>query len=155
VPPVDYALSLKQPWATLVLHGMKTIEVRRWPTARRGQILIHAARISDERPEAWQHLPDSLRELAGQTGGIIGAAEIVDCLEYRNLEAFVRDQAKHLNEPGWFEPPILYGFALARPRLLPFRKYPGWFRFFPVHEERPATPRGPRKARPNSTQPGP
>src|SRR5205823_6217499 len=31
-----YALSLKQPWATLLAHAVKTIEVRKWPTARRG-----------------------------------------------------------------------------------------------------------------------
>ena len=34
---IDYALSVKQPWATLLVHGLKTIEVRAWPTARRGR----------------------------------------------------------------------------------------------------------------------
>src|SRR5262245_61764820 len=32
-----FALSVKQPWASLLVHGLKTIEVRRWPTARRGR----------------------------------------------------------------------------------------------------------------------
>ncbi len=41
-----YALSLKQPWAALLVTGRKRIEVRNWPTARRGRILIHAARVS-------------------------------------------------------------------------------------------------------------
>jgi len=138
----DYALSLKQPWATLVVHGLKTMEVRRWPTARRGRILIHAARISDDRSEAWRHVPKELEATATQTAGIIGAVEIVDCVEYRTLDAFVADQARHLNEPAWYEPLLLYGFALLRPELLPFRRYPGWFRFFSVKDELPATPRG-------------
>jgi len=53
----QYGLSLKQPWAALLANGHKTIEVRRWPTARRGRILIHAARVPDERPEAWALVP--------------------------------------------------------------------------------------------------
>src|SRR5271167_1377360 len=74
----DYALSLKQPWAALLAHGRKTIEVRRWPTARRGRILIHAARVPDERPEAWAHVPPEWLETAQLLGGIIGAGEITD-----------------------------------------------------------------------------
>src|SRR5204863_2700985 len=41
--PCVYALSLKQPWAALLVHGRKSVEVRSWPTARRGRVLIHAA----------------------------------------------------------------------------------------------------------------
>ena len=56
-----YALSIKQPWAALLVAGIKTVEIRRWPTNRRGRILIHAARIPDPRPEAWALVPDELR----------------------------------------------------------------------------------------------
>jgi hypothetical protein len=143
----DYALSLKQPWATLLAHGLKTIEVRRWPTARRGRVLIHAARIPDERPEAWQRVPDSLKADAQRhLGGIIGSAEIVACRAYRDLAGFLADQDKHLNEPGWYEPAGLYGFTFAHAEILAFRKYPGWMRFFPVEagpfvpRRKPATP---------------
>ena len=69
----QYALSLKQPWAALLVHGLKTVEVRRWPTARRGRVLIHAAKFSDERPAAWDLVPEHLREEARVVGGIIGA----------------------------------------------------------------------------------
>jgi len=133
-PAADYALSLKQPWATLVTHGLKTIEVRRWPTVRRGRVLIHAARVPDDRPEAWRHVPEDLRDSAKQQGGIIGAVRLTQCLTYRNLDEFLRDQAKHLNEASWFEAPQLYGFTFAQPQPLPFRKYPGWFRFFVVKD---------------------
>jgi hypothetical protein len=129
-----HALSLKQPWATLVVHGLKTIEVRRWPTARRGRILIHAARIPDSRKEAWRHVPDPLREQAKLQGGIIGAVDLTQCVTYRVLDEFVNDQAKHLNDPSWFESPPMYGFTFDKPALLPFRPYAGWFRFFAVDE---------------------
>jgi hypothetical protein len=129
-----YALSLKQPWAALLVHGLKTIEVRRWPTARRGRILIHAARISDERPEAWKHVSDALRSDALMVGGIVGEADLTGCLAYRSREAFCKDQANHLNEPEWFDGSIMYGFTFANAGPLGFHKYPGWMRFFPVKE---------------------
>jgi len=130
----DYALSLKQPWATLLVHGRKTIEVRSWPTARRGPILIHAARVSDERAEVWARVPEELREAARQVGGIVGAGDLTGCLAYRTVELFTADQARHLNDPAWFRPPVLYGFTFANLVPLPFRRYPGWMRFFPVED---------------------
>src|SRR6185437_8965170 len=132
----QYALSLKQPWATLLVHGLKTIEVRRWPTARRGRILIHAARVPDERPEAWAHVPPHLLETAQLLGGIVGAGDIIDCLTYRSLETFETDRSRHLNDPSWFQPPVLYGFAFANLSILPFRRYSGWMRFFPVADDK-------------------
>lgn len=38
------ALSLLQPWATLVVTGVKKIETRSWSTAYRGELLIHASK---------------------------------------------------------------------------------------------------------------
>ena len=37
-------LSLLQPWATLVVMGIKQIETRSWSTAHRGTLLIHASK---------------------------------------------------------------------------------------------------------------
>ncbi len=42
------ALTLWQPWATLVVHGYKTIETRSWSTNYRGPIAIHAAQRWDQ-----------------------------------------------------------------------------------------------------------
>jgi hypothetical protein len=128
------ALSLKQPWAALVVHGLKTIEVRSWPTVRRGRILIHAARVPDGRPEAWAHVPPDVLPMAQLQGGIIGAAQLTECRRYADLATFVTDQALHLNEAAWFAPPVLHGFVFTQPEILPFRKYPGWFRFFAIKE---------------------
>lgn len=37
-------LSIKEPWATLLVHGYKNIETRSWGTKQRGRILIHASK---------------------------------------------------------------------------------------------------------------
>jgi hypothetical protein len=128
------ALSLKQPWAALLVHGRKAIEVRKWSTARRGRILIHAAKVSDPRPEAWHMVPEELRQQANQLGGIIGEATLVDCVAYRTLVGFTAEQHLHLNLPEWFQPPVLYGFKFAGAAPLPFRRFSGWMRFFEVPE---------------------
>ena len=133
--PQVYALSLKQPWATLLVYGRKTIEVRGWPTARRGPVLIHAARVPDLRKEAWDLLPAELKEAAQLVGGIVGAGELTGCIPYRSLEAFTADRNRHLNDPSWFHGPVLYGFSFAHLRTLPFQAYSGWMRFFPVSQE--------------------
>src|SRR3990167_9411398 len=38
------ALSIRQPWAWLILHAGKDIENRGWPTSFRGRFLIHASK---------------------------------------------------------------------------------------------------------------
>jgi hypothetical protein len=129
---VSVALSIKQPWATLVVHGHKSIEIRRWSTARRGRVLIHAPRVPDQRPDGWSLLPEGLRDAARLSGGIVGAAELVECRVYRSRTSFVADQDRHLNKPQWFEEPELYGFVFANPAVLRFTSYPGWVRFFRV-----------------------
>ena len=36
------ALTIKEPWATLIIDGYKKYEFRSWKTKYRGKILIHA-----------------------------------------------------------------------------------------------------------------
>jgi hypothetical protein len=127
-----YALSLKQPWATLLVHGLKTIEVRNWPTARRGRILIHAARVPDGRPIAWTRVPADLIKLCQLRGGIIGLADLNDCIVYDSLAVFDRDKELHLNESSWFVAPNMFGFSFANAKVLPFYPFSGWMRFFEV-----------------------
>jgi uncharacterized protein (UPF0264 family) len=135
-----YALSLKQPWAALLVHGLKTVEVRSWATRRRGRILIHAAGIPDKRPEAWARVPPALRDTAEQRRGIVGAAELVGVRRYGTPQEFNADGALHLNEPSWFRPPRLYGFTFANAEALPFRPCRGRTRFFRVADVPPADP---------------
>ena len=131
----QYALSLKQPWAALLAHGLKTVEIRKWPPTRRGLILIHAARVPDGRPEAWRLVPEAVLATARHNGGIIGAGDLVDYIVYRRPEEFAAHQSRHLNDPSWFEGRHLYGFVFMNLTVLPFRPYPGWMRFFPVEPD--------------------
>jgi hypothetical protein len=132
-------LSIRQPWATLLVCGLKSVEVRAWPTDRRGKILIHASRTPDDRRIGWDLVPAEYDRMANLRGGIIGISELMGCLVYRTAESFSADQKRHLNDPSWFRGRVLYGFTFAEPKPLPFRRYPGWMRFFMVHKENPRT----------------
>lgn len=128
----EKALSIRQPWATLLVHGIKTVEIRRWDTQFRGPVLIHASGIVDKRPEGWSRLPQRLREEAELAGGIIGFADLIGVREYHDEEKFAAEQSLHLNEPSWFRPPVMYGFVFVGTRRLPFQRCIGQVRFFNV-----------------------
>lgn len=122
------ALSIRQPWAWLILHGGKDIENRDWPTKFRGRVLVHAAKgmTRDEWESSWIHahgtgaspkaVEAGLNRDNIQRGGIVGSVEIVDC---------VTDSASH-----WFVG--RYGFVLRDPLLLPFTPWRGQLGFFDV-----------------------
>lgn len=50
IPDTIPVLTVRQPWADLILRGVKTLEVRTWSTAYRGPLVIHAAAAP---PPAW------------------------------------------------------------------------------------------------------
>ena len=63
-------LTVRQPWASLIVAGQKTVENRSRPTAYRGPLAIHAGKST-------AHIgPGS----ALITGAIIGIVDLVDCL---------------------------------------------------------------------------
>ena len=76
------ALSVRQPWAHLIVHGHKNIENRTWRTMHRGPLFIHASRVvapvSHRSIKRMFHveLPHEL-----PTGGIVGVVHIVDCVD--------------------------------------------------------------------------
>jgi len=41
-------LSLRQPYAELIVSGRKTIELRKWNTRFRGEFLVHASKAIDK-----------------------------------------------------------------------------------------------------------
>lgn len=137
------ALSIRQPWAWLIVRPdlagearaaalangeIKTVENRGWSTSRRGPILIHASKgmtrgeyedvvdflLLDPR------LHDAARALpafeALERGGIVGSAELVDCVS--------------ASESPWFFGAV--GFVLANAKPLPFRPLKGALGFFEV-----------------------
>ena len=71
------ALTIREPWASLIVNGYKEYEFRSWKTNYRGKILIHAGKGSDK-----EYL-DRFKEydLEYGKGEIIGEAELVDCIK--------------------------------------------------------------------------
>lgn len=127
------AISVKQPWAALLVAGVKTVEIRSWATRVRGRVLIHAAKTVDPRPEGWALLTTpELKALATLRGGVIGSAELTACVSYRTAEAFARAAESHRNDPDWFAPGGLYGFVFQNPRPIAYHACPGRTLFFMV-----------------------
>lgn len=69
--PSILALSIRQPWAELILSGRKAIEVRSWTTDYRGEFWVHAGKSVD----AAAARAYSLENLF--TGGYLGTVNLV------------------------------------------------------------------------------
>lgn len=124
-------ISVRQPWAWLIVNGYKDIENRSWTTGRRGRVLIHASKAMTDLewcnamlfarrvcgvPQA--AIETARDEVARQRGGIVGSVEIVDCVDGSRSPWFVGE----------------YGFVLRDARPLPFIPYKGALSFFSVPE---------------------
>ena len=99
------ALSLKQPFAELILEGRKKIELRKWNTKFRGEFLIHTSKIPDEKAMkrfGFSDLPN---------GFIVGKVKLADVKKYENEEEHRKDKNLHLASSDWGN----YGFILENP----------------------------------------
>lgn len=104
-----FALSVRQPWAWLIVNGHKRVENRTWSTRVRGHVLIHASKAFDNEGSRWLASESGIRlpiNMPGandlERGGIVGIAEITDCVTA-------------LDDPYFFGP---YGFVLKNARTL-------------------------------------
>lgn len=79
------AITIKQPWATLIALGLKEFETRSWATKHRGPIAIHAGKSIDKEafnePTIYSALVktgiESLIDLP--TGAVIAIANLTEC----------------------------------------------------------------------------
>ena len=71
-------LTIKQPWATLIIQGDKRFEFRSWQTKYRGDLLIHAGKGIDKQAakRLAKYLPENL-----PLGKILGKVKLVDCIK--------------------------------------------------------------------------
>ena len=71
-------LTIKQPWATLIMQGDKRFEFRSWQTKYRGNLLIHAGKGIDKEAmkRLAKYLPDEI-----PLGKILGKVTLVDCVK--------------------------------------------------------------------------
>ena len=111
-------LSVRQPWAWMIIHGGKDVENRNRPTKLRGRVLIHASkgmtRMEYEDACDWvsfdARMGISIPDYdALDRGGIIGSVEIVGC---------IRHPGQPFGRSPWFFGP--YGYALANPQPIQF-----------------------------------
>jgi predicted transcriptional regulator len=116
------ALSLKQPYAELILQGKKTIELRKWNTHFRGTFFIHASRIPDR--EAMKKFKFSDLPL----GSIVGQATLKEVKHYKTSEEHDQDKDKHLASEQWGS----YGFMLENVKRIPLIPCKGKLNFFTV-----------------------
>jgi hypothetical protein len=114
------ALSIRQPWADLILLGRKDIENRTWRTNFRGTVLIHASQRIDwdgvemesrylRRRGRLKATPDDGWEYDTTTSAIIGMLDIVDCVRRHRSEYFEGPYGFVLRNPVRFRRPIERG----------------------------------------------
>lgn len=112
------ALSIRQPWAYLIVAGIKPIENRTWLTHHRGPLAIHAgvhpARESIERIEQRFGIKIPREQL--QFGGIVGTAELTGIVT--------------TSSSPYFEGP--YGWVMTKPRRCKFVPWRGLQSLFDV-----------------------
>ena len=98
-------LTIKEPWATLIINGYKKYEFRSWKTNYRGKLLIHAGKGVDK--EILCNFKDYNLEYS--CGEIIGEAEIVDCIlvdekfnkELRNINSLIYSKNNYVDKYAW------------------------------------------------------
>ena len=115
------AISIRQPFAALIVAGIKDIENRSWTTNYRGKILVHASKKIDKSGlEVMEKMGLELKyidALLKYTGGIIGEVEIVDCVKKSDSQ--------------WFENGKC-GFVLRNAKVLPFYSCKGKLGIFEI-----------------------
>ena len=125
------AITIKQPWASLIVEGIKDIENRTWPTKFRGRVLIHAgAKWDDNHREMsrlftrnqWDFLSREKQfEMSGGTlplSQIIGSVEIVDCM-INHPSTWAEKSGRIYDGIHSNDFKIIYNWVLANPILFP------------------------------------
>ena len=71
-------LTIKQPWASLIMLGLKKYEFRSWKTDYRGELLIHAGKGIDKdgMERLKRYIPENM-----PTEKILGKVKLIDCIK--------------------------------------------------------------------------
>ena len=117
------ALTLWQPWASLVAIGVKTYETRSWSTRYRGQLAIHAAKRRTEYMGGEPH-KTMLSELnaAGigwlelPLGRIVAICQLVECFPVEDLWPELLDLGNEQDFGNWSAG--RYGWELRDIRMI-------------------------------------
>ena len=106
------ALSIRQPWAWLIVQGYKDIENRTWSTPFRGRIYVHAGRrmVADDYPEQRAYIQETGIVVPADLplGAIVGEVTISGCVDSSGSPWFCGPYGFTLEEPVAYEAPIPY-----------------------------------------------
>lgn len=114
------ALSIKQPYASLIAHGVKNIENRTWKTKFRGKIYIHASAkgVSDFQFSLDQTI--ALNDIYTEDfeftkSAIIGEVDIIDCvINHESIWAeHIKPDDQLLKDVLGRDPKPIYNWVLA------------------------------------------
>ncbi|MFX0195177.1 MAG: ASCH domain-containing protein [Candidatus Hodarchaeota archaeon] len=101
------AISIRQPWAELILRGKKTIEVRSWDSAYRGMLYLHTGKF----PYGYKALDLGLQDVF--RGGYVGTIELAAIVPF-TLELWEQWRELHLLD-GQFRQG-LFAWMIRNPR---------------------------------------
>jgi activating signal cointegrator 1 len=95
------ALTIRQPWASLVILGVKTMESRSWRTAYRGEIAVHAGRTFGRAERYFAQGAVALPYLLAARldpnslprGVVLGTVMLEDCKSVDELYEFIQGRA--------------------------------------------------------------
>ncbi|MBP7583460.1 MAG: ASCH domain-containing protein [Spirochaetes bacterium] len=118
------AISIRQPWAELIIRGIKDVENRSWFTEHRGLLAIHAARTfyfnldNKAEREEWEELRDEygLDKDKLVYGALVGTVEVVEVTKQVKSKWHVQGSW------GWY---VTNAKRLEKP--VPVRGMPGLF----------------------------
>ena len=126
------ALGVRQPWAELIVRGIKTIEVRSQNTNQRGTIYIYAAKKPSTIAPASQAIEKYDLDLGSLPRGLlIGTVELFDSIPCKTDDArascvstsWLENQfAWHLRHPCRFSEPLSVRFLPYGVWFYPFRR---------------------------------
>jgi activating signal cointegrator 1 len=101
------AITIHQPWATLIALGEKKFETRGWATKYRGPIAIHAAKKVDKEICLEEPFRSVLAEHGYTaddlpTGAVVALCNLSDCLKVEHAHA--KEKAALLSSSGRLTP---------------------------------------------------
>jgi hypothetical protein len=121
------ALAIQQPWAELILRGIKTLEIRSQPTRQRGTILLYASKRVSALPAAQaaaRRLDLDVESLP--RGKIVGSVDLIDCRPARSSDQKAACVGAELLR-GQFAYEVVRPQRFATPRTPRFLPYGVWF----------------------------
>ena len=123
-------LSVRQPWAWLIVNALKDVENRGRICNHRGELYIHASKTYDDTanferikrmindPTAYEKFLDApMQENGILLGGIVGKVQMISCVTE--------------SDSPWFEGQ--YGYVFKKPEVIPFRALRGFPGIFEIN----------------------